>query len=536
MGFPTTNLPRNLLTLCSVFVFVQILGVEGEPLTLSVDVTTALHITDRRYLSVTISGGQLRKGLVGYDFSSPKFQNLAAALAPADVRIGGTYSDFLHFDPTSDEANCVNVTAIDSADEGDDDEETSLEEAREEKQENFAMGQLQYTFSGARWDNMTKFCDQVGWDILWDFNLLDSMTQPWDPNTAKEFLEFSAERGIRIPMFELGNEPNLYDRKFGVDINATKLAGDIHTLKDIVSEMPQYSTSGIYAPGVSNVGQFATSRKYLAEFLSARGCEYITEVALHHYYFRADEAKESDFWDLDVLNGLKTELEVAYNISWSNCRVKRPLRLTETSSASGGGVPKLSNAYAAGFLWLDKLGLSATYGITRVYRQTFLKSAYALVSQKHKPNPDYYTSLLFKRLVEGPVFRVSEDELSRTVRIYAHCVGQSYYDYPDGAIVIYYLNIGEQESVLSLGEYAGTPVDLFILTPGDENGMQSRKMNLNAELINMKTDDLPLLDPKPHTGDVVLPPRSYGFIVIPQADAELCKQYHRIEKNKFVSC
>ena len=37
-------------------------------LTLKVDVDTTLHITTPRYLSITISGGQLRKGLIGYDF------------------------------------------------------------------------------------------------------------------------------------------------------------------------------------------------------------------------------------------------------------------------------------------------------------------------------------------------------------------------------------------------------------------------------------------------------------------------------------
>ena len=43
--------------------------------------------------------------------SSQKLKNLAAALSPADVRVGGTYSDFLNFDPISDDANCVEVTA-----------------------------------------------------------------------------------------------------------------------------------------------------------------------------------------------------------------------------------------------------------------------------------------------------------------------------------------------------------------------------------------------------------------------------------------
>ncbi|GFS05918.1 heparanase [Elysia marginata] len=511
---------------------------EGQRLTLSVDVTKSLHVTSRSYLSITISGGQLRKGLIGYDFSSEKLQNLAAELGPADVRIGGTYSDFLNFDPSSNEANCVDV----SAQGGDYDyPETTIAPGAaadgNAKHDSFSSGQLDFTMSGKRWETLTKFCDQAGWDILWDFNLLDSRGEPWNPAKAKEFLEFSSSRGIKIPMLELGNEPNLYERKFGIDISAEKLVGDYETLRNVTAEMPQYAASGVYAPGVNNLDHFSSSRKYLTQFLQNRGCDVITEVALHHYYFQAEEAKTSDFTDLNVLEGLRDELEYAYNISWANCRLKKPIRFTETSTASGGGVPQVSNAYIAGFLWLDKLGLSATYGITRVFRQTFLKSSYALVTKTLKPNPDYYLSVLYKRLVEGPVFRVLDEGLSPQVRIYAHCVAKSkYYNYKDGAVVIYYLNIGDESSTLSLGEFLGAPVDLFILTPGDDKGLLSRKVKLNDQLLTMKTPELPALEPKSHTGDVTLAPKTFGFIVIPEADVQLCKDYHRYNDGVPVSC
>ena len=46
--------------------------------------------------------------------------------------------------------------------------------------------------------------------------------------------------------------------------------------------------------------------------------------------------------------------------------------------------------------------------------------------------------------------------------------------YPDGAIVVYYLNIGSDPSTLSLGQFQDDPIYLFQLTPGDEEGMVSR--------------------------------------------------------------
>ena len=63
-------------------------------------------------------------------------------------------------------------------------------------------------------------------------------------------------------------EPNLYDRKFGVDLDAVTLANDYHTLKDLISSKPQFKDSGIYAPGVNNLDVFSSPRKFLAEYVT----------------------------------------------------------------------------------------------------------------------------------------------------------------------------------------------------------------------------------------------------------------------------
>ena len=63
-----------------------------------------------------------------------------------------------------------------------------------------------------------------------------------------------------------------------------------------------------------------------------------------------------------------------------------------------------------------------------------------------------------------------------------------------------------------------------------------RKVKLNDELLEMNGSDLPSLEPKPHSGDVPLAPKTFGFIVIPEADVQLCKQYHRHDEGKIVSC
>ncbi|KAK3737955.1 hypothetical protein RRG08_028578 [Elysia crispata] len=529
---------------------------------LVIEVTKALHYTSPRYMSVTISGGQMSRGLEGFDFKLKKLRNLAAALAPSYVRFGGTLADFVVFDPSGEDSSAQDRVGRDTENTENMEDTEPLTEEAFDLEEEFEEKELEemprdlfgldisarratrvdkkkkhkhFTITGSRWDNITRFCDSVGWDIMWDFNLLHFKRGRWDPQFARKFLKYSTSRGVRIPAFQLGNEPNLYKSKFGVDIDGRQLAQDFWLLKDVISELPQYSASGLYGPDVTNLDQHRSARTYLTQFLKNQGCDAVTEVSLHHYYLKGEVATLKDFVDPRVMEGLRTQLEYAYNISWENCRVHKPVRLTETSTATGGGIDGVTDAFVAGFLWLDKLGLSATFGVTHVFRQTFFASSYALISRDLEPNPDYYLSVMYKRLVEGPVFKVITEGLSPLVRIYAHCVSKRYYQYPDGALVVYYLNMGSEQSRLSASQFQSTDsnsedqIDLFVFTPGDSQGLLSRKIKLNGKVLEMNGSEVPKMDAQMHSGDVPLNPRSFGFVVIPYADVPLCKYYHRTE-------
>ena len=67
----------------------------------------------------------------------------------------------------------------------------------------------QFTFyvylTGGQWDNMTVFCDRVGWDIMFDLNLFYWKNGYWDPTNADLLLKYSSARGVKIPAFQLGN-------------------------------------------------------------------------------------------------------------------------------------------------------------------------------------------------------------------------------------------------------------------------------------------------------------------------------------------
>ncbi|RUS88700.1 hypothetical protein EGW08_003515 [Elysia chlorotica] len=484
-----------------------------------IDVAKALHITGDHFLSIAIDSDTIKWNWRGFDFSSKGLQNIAAALSPIYIRFGGTYADFLHFDPHGVKSGLP----------------VHWNQEKQDREQTFDSGffdlpfdmsDANFTMSGAQWDNMTAFCDKVGWDIMFDFNLFYWKNGYWDPTNADLLLKYSAARGVKIPAFQLGNEPNAYKYNFNFSIEGDALVRDFRLLKLVLSTYPEYDASGLYGPDVTNLDRHGSARTYLQEFLRAGGCDAVTEISIHHYYTSAKTATVQDFLNPKLLDSLGMNLNIARNITLAECNFYKPIRMTETSSCYGGGAKDLSDAYVAGFMWLDKLGLAAKFRVTHVFRQTFFGGSYSLMDDKFHPNPDYFLSVLYKRLVVGPVFDVISS--GPTLRLYAHCVRKGFYNYPDGALVIYYLNLEDSPVTFSSDSYLNrASVDLFLLTPGDSSGLRSRFVKLNGEVLAMQGSDLPPMPARLHVGDVTVTGQSFGFMVVPSADIQLCKDYHR---------
>ena len=162
--------------------------------------------------------------------------------------------------------------------------------------------------------------------------------------------------------------------------------------------------------------------------------------------------------------------------------------------------------------------MSAKLGVTAVYRQAFVNAKYALIDRDLTPNPDYWLSLLFRRLIGGPVFHVDSDNAS--LRVYANCARRGPYNFPPGTLVLYYLNIGDRNLILNLPQFKNNVLKLWALSP-EGDSILSKKVKLNGRVLAMSGNELPKLRGiTKQSIDVAA--KTFGFIVIPNAKVTLC--------------
>ena len=165
---------------------------------------------------------------------------------------------------------------------------------------------------------------------------------------------------------------------------------------------------------------------------------------------------------------------------------------------------------------------------------------YALLANSDKdyiPNPDYYSSYLFKNLVGNKVLFVDgEFDLGRNIRTYAFCTRMnnngSIYNYDKGSITILVLNLYNSTQTVNFKlnqnninpTDSGKYYDLYLLT-SYKDVINSQTIYLNGEPIIMNDPSkIPTLNGKYTTygSDVTFDALSYGFIVINYANASAC--------------
>ncbi|XP_056303112.1 heparanase isoform X1 [Danio aesculapii] len=513
----------------------------GHFVRVDVDLSRVARRVDERFLSVAIDASLLTEEKFMNLLNSPKLRTLSKALTPAFLRFGGTKQDFLKFSPRGryylqDRENSS------SALQGNVCKRLELPPLLENrlKQEwvlqskSLLLEELDGKYRNTKFsedsvDLLYSFANCSGLELIFGLNaLLRTSKNCWNSGNAELLLKYCESRQY-VMSWELGNEPNSYEKKAGVRVDGYQLGQDFVHLHKILQESAIYNSTGLYGPDVS---QPKDHRKDLLTGFLETGGKVINACTWHHYYVNGRDTSLEDFLDPEVLDSLATKINEVLKMVEAVSPGKK-VWLGETSSAYGGGAVGLSDTFVAGFMWLDKLGLAAKLGLDVVIRQVLIGSGtYHLVDDNLDPLPDYWLSLLYKRLVGQEVLKADvtfNSGLKKPIRVYLHCTNKMSTQYKEGAVTLFALNLNQNEATISLpARMVNGSIEAFVLQSDEagEQGLYSRSVRLNGELLKMVDDrTLPPLTGRelPSDKHIKLPAFSFAFYVLIDAQAAVCK-------------
>lgn len=488
----------------------------SRDVTVTVATATAAAQVSDRFLSVAVDTAQAFGGpwwsasddtlsVTGdqveppYDFSRPRLRRLAAELAPATLRIGGTAADGVYYD--------LGATPAASPP---------------------APYQLQLT--AALWEGITSFAKDLGFDILFTLNAgpssRDAMNA-WTPDNARALLAYAASRGDPVSVWELGNEINGYLFVYGLasSVSAAQYAVDFAVARQLVDQ----TTPGAKLAGPASAFWPLSGEinPILPDFVAKAGA--MIDVVTWHYYpmqsvrcpiaeLRASPAVVLDPTHLDAVKGWAAQVEAARDAGAPGAEVW----LGETGGAQCGGEPGVSDAFAGGFWWVDQLGAMARRGEPVSVRQSLSGASYGLLAEPTlDPRPDYWSSLLWRRLMGTIVLDAQVSDPNALLRGYAHCTRSGAPGFAPGAVTLVAINLSQTHAASV--EVPGTSLkgaEAYVLTASD---LASPVLLLNGTPLAAAADGSPPpLSPVSISGALSLPPLSYAFVVLPDAGAPAC--------------
>ncbi|NWS71610.1 HPSE2 protein, partial [Crotophaga sulcirostris] len=537
-------------------------GVKGRTLILlDVNTKSPVRIISENFLSLQLDPSIIHDGWLDF-LSSRRLVTLARGLAPAFLRFAGKRTDFLQFHNVKNPAKSRGGPGPDYYLKNYEDDivrsdialdkqkgckiaqhpDIMLELQREKAaqmhlvllKEQFSNTYSNLTLTARSLDKLYNFADCSGLHLIFALNALRrNPNNSWNSSNALSLLKYSASKKYNIS-WELGNEPNNYRTLIGRSVNGSQLGKDYIQLRSLLQLIRTYSKANLYGP---NIGRPRKNVIALLEgFMKVAGST-VDAVTWQHYYIDGRVSKVTDFLKTRLLDTLSDQIRKIQKVVNTYTPGKK-IWLEGVGATSAGGMNNLSDSYAAGFLWLNTLGMLASQGIDVVVRHSFLDHGHNhLVDQNFNPLPDYWLSLLYKRLIGPKVLAIHMAGLQRKhrpgrvirdkLRIYAHCTSYHNHNYVRGSITLYIINLHRSRKKIKLaGTLRDKIVHQYLLQPYGKDGLHSKSVQLNGQPLAMVDDGtLPDLKPRPLRAGrtLVIPPLTMSFYVVKNVNALACR-------------
>ena len=167
-----------------------------------IDTSKIIAQVDERYLSVAL--GMINKNWKQLDLNNQRVINIAKALAPAFVRLGGTGADLATFnDSETQDSNVINKFRSPK-------DSLSKHKAREVngcEDLNLKLQKVRknVTITKDDWMDLNVYAHKVNWTLLFDVNVILKRSDGcWDSSNYQKLLEFSSNLRYGPIAWELG--------------------------------------------------------------------------------------------------------------------------------------------------------------------------------------------------------------------------------------------------------------------------------------------------------------------------------------------
>ncbi|XP_008703154.1 inactive heparanase-2 [Ursus maritimus] len=528
---------------------------------LDVSTKNPVRTVNENFLSLQLDPSIIHDGWLDF-LSSKRLVTLARGLSPAFLRFGGKRTDFLQFQNLRNPAKSRGGPGPDYYLKNYEDDivrsdvaldkqkgckiaqhpDVMLELQREKAaqmhlvllKEQFSNTYSNLVLTARSLDKLYNFADCSGLHLIFALNALRrNPNNSWNSSSALSLLKYSASKKYNIS-WELGNEPNNYRTMHGRAVNGSQLGKDYIQLKSLLQPIRIYSRASLYGPNIGRPRKNVIA--LLDGFMKVAGST-VDAVTWQHCYIDGRVVKVMDFLKTRLLDTLSDQIRKIQKVVNAYTPGKK-IWLEGVVTTSAGGTNNLSDSYAAGFLWLNTLGMLANQGIDVVIRHSFFDHGYNhLVDQNFNPLPDYWLSLLYKRLIGPKVLAVHVAGLQRKprpgrvirdkLRIYAHCTNHHNHNYVRGSITLFIINLHRSRKKIKLaGTLRDKLVHQYLLQPYGQEGLKSKSVQLNGQPLVMVDDGtLPELKPRPLRAGrtLVIPPVTMGFYVVKNVHALACR-------------
>ncbi|NUM35891.1 MAG: hypothetical protein HUU50_15210 [Candidatus Brocadiae bacterium] len=383
-----------------------------------------------------------------FDFSCHELDILVKELAPAYLRIGGSEADKVYYDLQE-----KTTTPIPSG----------YHSALTKKQ----------------WDSLHSFIKRNSLGLIFTLNAGPGNRNSdgtWLPDNSEALLKYSVQCSYIIDVLEFGNELNVFwyvhGRKHQVSVE--QYAKDILAVKSLAKK--HYPNVRLAVQGSAFWPVLGEPLSFFYGFTreSIKQCGPNLDLFLWHYY-----PQQSRRGPMATRRACPGRLLSSYNLDeaayWAleignmvnQYAPGKEIWLGETGNAQFGGEPGLSDVYLASLWWMDQSGLLAKSGNKVVIRQTLSGMDYGMIEEgTWMPRPDYWCSLLWKRLMGNTVYHAHSS--SSQCRVYVH-------DHPKQKQARSFLCINldhQRNAIASFPEFLSCEYEIFALNSKDIFGKE----------------------------------------------------------------